>query len=73
MYSVVRADGYASTLWFVLWILIGKYTFLSLFLAVTLEAFDNRQADSAAAAQLSCTCAAAAQLSCICAAAPAIR
>ncbi len=42
LYSVVRSQGYAACTWFVLWILIGKFTFLSLFLAVTLEAFDNR-------------------------------
>ena len=42
MFSVVRADNYGATAWFVLWILIGKYIFLSLFLAVTLEAFDTR-------------------------------
>jgi hypothetical protein len=41
--STIRAAGWASSLWFVIWILLGKYTFLSLFLAVTLEAFDGYQ------------------------------
>jgi hypothetical protein len=42
MFSVVRASNYGATAWFVMWILIGKYIFLSLCLAVTLEAFDTR-------------------------------
>lgn len=42
MYSVVRASNWASTLWFTWWIFFGKYTFLALFLTVTLEAFDNK-------------------------------
>ncbi len=41
MYSVVRASSYGAVAWFLVWILLGKYTFLSLFLAVTLEAFDT--------------------------------
>ncbi|MEW5300382.1 MAG: hypothetical protein WDW36_003317 [Sanguina aurantia] len=42
MYSVIRATNYASCMWFVTWILFGKYIFLSLFLTVVLEAFDDR-------------------------------
>ncbi|GAX79594.1 hypothetical protein CEUSTIGMA_g7035.t1 [Chlamydomonas eustigma] len=41
MYSVVRASNYGAVSWFLTWIFLGKYTFLSLFLAVTLEAFDT--------------------------------
>lgn len=41
MYSLVRASGWGSVSWFLIWIVLGKYTFLSLFLAVTLEAFDD--------------------------------
>ena len=42
MYSVVRASSFGAVAWFLIWILLGKYTFLSLFLAVTLEAFDTQ-------------------------------
>lgn len=32
MYSVIRASNFASSLWFLCWIMIGKFVFLSLFL-----------------------------------------
>lgn len=41
MFSTIRGSGeYASFLFFVVWILIGKYTLLTLFLAVLMEAFE---------------------------------
>lgn len=41
MYSAMRSSGERSaSLFFVAWILIGKFTLLSLFLAVILEAFE---------------------------------
>eukprot|EP00198_Chlamydomonas_reinhardtii_P001158 XP_001690493.1 voltage-gated Ca2+ channel, alpha subunit [Chlamydomonas reinhardtii] len=42
MYAVIRQTGYASSLFFVMWIIIGRYIFLTLFLAVTLEAFEAK-------------------------------
>ena len=41
MYSTIRSSGENSaSLFFVTWVLIGKFTLLSLFLAVILEAFE---------------------------------
>jgi hypothetical protein len=42
MYSVVRATNYASSAFWLAWIIIGKYIFLTLFLAVTLDAFERK-------------------------------
>ncbi|KAG2448926.1 hypothetical protein HYH02_006274 [Chlamydomonas schloesseri] len=42
MYAVIRQTDYASSLFFVMWIVIGRYIFLTLFLAVTLEAFEAK-------------------------------
>lgn len=42
MYGFVRAQGYGSTLYFLIWVIISKYTFLTLFLAVTLEVFEHK-------------------------------
>lgn len=41
-YDTMRATNYGSALFFVFWIIIGKYVLLTLFLAVTLEAFESR-------------------------------
>ena len=41
MYSTMRSSGQSSAcLFFVIWVLIGKFTLLSLFLAVIMEAFE---------------------------------
>jgi hypothetical protein len=42
MYSVIRASGYIASIYFISWVIIGKYVFLSLFMAVTLEAFESK-------------------------------
>eukprot|EP00775_Hariotina_reticulata_P006841 gene6841-7059_t len=42
MYSVIRATNYASALFWLAWIILGKYIFLTLFLAVTLDAFERK-------------------------------
>lgn len=42
MYSVIRQSNFGSTIYFVAWVVLGKYTFLTLFLAVTLEAFESK-------------------------------
>lgn len=42
MYGFIRAQGYGSTLYFLIWVIISKYTFLTLFLAVTLEVFEQK-------------------------------
>jgi hypothetical protein len=41
MFSVWRASGTAgSVVFFLIWVVMGKYTLLSLFLAVIMEAFE---------------------------------
>lgn len=42
MYSVIRASSYASSMYWLAWIVIGKFIFLTLFLAVTLDAFERK-------------------------------
>mgnify|MGYP001807346785 CR=1 FL=1 len=42
MYGVVRASNWGSSVFFVAWIVVGKYILLTLFLAVTLEAFEAK-------------------------------
>lgn len=42
MYSVIRRTNFGSVFYFVAWVVLGKYTFLTLFLAVTLEAFESK-------------------------------
>lgn len=42
MYSVIRRTNFGSVFYFVSWVVLGKYTFLTLFLAVTLEAFESK-------------------------------
>jgi hypothetical protein len=42
MYSVIRATNYGTAIYYVAWIIWGRFVFLSLFLAVTLEAFEQK-------------------------------
>jgi hypothetical protein len=39
LYAVIRGTSYAAALWFICWIVIGRYIFLSLFLTVVLDSF----------------------------------
>lgn len=41
LYSVLRDTGSWSVLYFMAWVFIGRFTFLTLFLAVTLDAFET--------------------------------
>jgi hypothetical protein len=41
-YSYIRETNYTTILFFIAWIVVGKYIFLTLFLAVTLEAFESK-------------------------------
>jgi len=49
MYSVIRATNYASSMYWLAWIILGKFIFLTLFLAVTLDAFERKYEVGAAA------------------------
>jgi len=40
MFKTVEYAGWGATAFFVMWVIVGKYTFLTLFLAVTMEAFE---------------------------------
>ncbi|GIL57898.1 hypothetical protein Vafri_13128 [Volvox africanus] len=42
MHATIRVTNWGSSIFFVLWIVIGRYIFLTLFLAVTLEAFEAK-------------------------------
>ena len=42
MYSVIRASSYASSAFWLAWVILGKYILLTLFLAVTLDAFERK-------------------------------
>lgn len=42
MYSVIRANNYLSSMYWLAWIILGKFIFLTLFLAVTLDAFERK-------------------------------
>lgn len=42
MFDTIRATNYGSAAFFVAWIVVGKYILLTLFLAVTLEAFEAK-------------------------------
>lgn len=42
IYTTVRASNWGAALYFVAWIILGKYIFLTLFLAVTLDAFETK-------------------------------
>ena len=37
LYATIRSTNYGATAFYLLWIIIGKYVFLTLFLAVVLE------------------------------------
>ena len=53
MYHVIRETNDWSVLFFVSWVVLGKYIFLTLFLAVILEAFESKyDADASAEAYL---------------------
>jgi hypothetical protein len=42
MYSAIRATNYASSVFWLAWVIMGKYILLMLFLAVTLDAFERK-------------------------------
>lgn len=42
MYDVIKETNAASVLFFVTWVVLGKYIFLTLFLAVILDAFESK-------------------------------
>lgn len=42
MFSVIRATNYASSMFWLAWIIMGKFILLTLFLAVTLDAFERK-------------------------------
>lgn len=42
MYSIIRATSFASSMFWLAWIILGKFIFLTLFLAVTLDAFERK-------------------------------
>lgn len=43
----IRATSYATALYFITWIIIGKFVFLSLFLAIVLDAFNDTAEEQA--------------------------
>ena len=47
MAAVVRASSYGAAAYFLSWIVLGKFILLALFLAVMLEAFESKYAQSA--------------------------
>jgi hypothetical protein len=49
---VVRASSYAASAFWLAWIILGKFIFLTLFLAVTLDAFERKYEVRACRAQL---------------------
>lgn len=42
MFKTIDYAGWGAAAWFVIWVIVGKYTFLTLFLAVTMEAFESK-------------------------------
>ena len=42
MFKSVTYAGWSASVFFVSWVIVGKYTFLTLFLAVTMEAFASK-------------------------------
>lgn len=42
MYDTIAATNWGASLYFLAWVVLGYYIFLTLFLAVTLEAFESR-------------------------------
>ena len=42
MFKSIEYAGWGASVYFVMWVIVGKYTFLTLFLAVTMEAFESK-------------------------------
>jgi hypothetical protein len=42
MFKTVEYAGWGSAAFFVTWVIVGKFTFLTLFLAVMMEAFESK-------------------------------
>jgi hypothetical protein len=42
MFMMIRAGNYGAAAYFIAWIVLGKFILLALFLAVMLEAFENK-------------------------------
>jgi hypothetical protein len=42
MFMIIRAANYGAAAYFLCWIVLGKFILLALFLAVMLEAFENK-------------------------------
>jgi hypothetical protein len=42
MFMIIRANNYGAAAYFMAWIVLGKFILLALFLAVMLEAFENK-------------------------------
>jgi hypothetical protein len=42
MFTIIRASNYGAAAYFMSWIVLGKFILLALFLAVMLEAFENK-------------------------------
>lgn len=49
MFRYIQASGYGTAMYFISWVVLGKYIFLTLFLAVVLEAFESKYDDEASA------------------------
>lgn len=48
MYTTVKYNSWGASLYFLAWVVLGYYVFLTLFLAVTLEAFESKYDSDAA-------------------------
>lgn len=53
MFRTVEYAGWGSSVFFVVWVIVGRYTFLTLFLAVMMEAFESKY-DAQAGARTPC-------------------
>jgi hypothetical protein len=42
MFMIIRASNYGAAAYYIAWIVLGKFILLALFLAVMLEAFENK-------------------------------
>lgn len=42
MYEYIKYNDHLAAVYFVAWVVLGKYIFLTLFLAVVLEAFESK-------------------------------
>lgn len=49
MFRYIQASGYGAAIYFISWVVVGKYMLLTLFLAVVLEAFESKYDDKASA------------------------